>query len=163
MLNSWSTIIRGFACSLARVSKSACGRMKLSGMNIMNNMKRQVSMVAMSYLSDVQALINLGELEIARREVNFVKTLILDYPDMAAEVTDEELDGIYGRLVGVISSSVETIREEERHRIRRLSIAAYRETCLRKGDQCCSVCDCCPFSQAFVEKLAELTAVEGCQ
>ena len=43
----------------------------------------------MSYLSDVQALINLGELEIARREVNFVKTLILDYPDMAAEVTDE--------------------------------------------------------------------------
>lgn len=40
----------------------------------------------MSYLSDVQALINLGELEIARREVNFVKTLILDYPDMAAEV-----------------------------------------------------------------------------
>jgi hypothetical protein len=34
----------------------------------MNNMKRQVSMVAMSYLSDVQALINLGELEIARRE-----------------------------------------------------------------------------------------------
>jgi len=132
-------------------------------MNIMNNMKRQVSMVAMSYLSDVQALINLGELEIARREVNFVKTLILDYPDMAAEVTDEELDGIYGRLVGVKSSSVETIREEERHRIRRLSIAAYRETCLRKGDQCCSVCDCCPFSQAFVEKLAELTAVEGCQ
>lgn len=76
---------------------------------------------------------------------------------MAAEVTDEELDGIYGRLVGVKSSSVETIREEERHRIRRLSIAAYRETCLRKGDQCCSVCDCCPFSQAFVEKLAELT------
>lgn len=120
-------------------------------------------MVAMSYLSDVQALINLGELEIARREVNFVKTLILDYPDMAAEVTDEELDGIYGRLVGVKSSSVETIREEERHRIRRLSIAAYRETCLRKGGQCCSVCDCCPFSQAFVEKLAELTAVEGCQ
>ena len=57
-------------------------------------------MVAMSHLSDVQALINLGELEIARREVNFVKTLILDYPDMAAEVTDEELDGIYGRLVG---------------------------------------------------------------
>ena len=45
-------------------------------------------MVAMSHLSDVQALINLGELEIARREVNFVKTLILDYPDMAAEVTD---------------------------------------------------------------------------
>ena len=120
-------------------------------------------MVAVSHLSDVQALINLGELEIARREVNFVKTLILDYPDMAAEVTDEELDGIYGRLVGVKSSSVETIREEERHRIRRLSIAAYRETCLRKGDQCCSVCDCCPFSQAFVEKLAELTAVEGCQ
>ena len=81
-------------------------------------------MVAMSYLSDVQALINLGELEIARREVNFVKTLILDYPDMAAEVTDEELDGIYGRLVGVKSSSVETIREQERHSIRRLSIAA---------------------------------------
>ena len=73
-------------------------------------------MVAMSYLSDVQALINLGELEIARREVNFVKTLILDYPDMAAEVTDEELDGIYGRLVGVKSSSVETIREEERYK-----------------------------------------------
>ena len=88
----------GSRAILARVSKSACGRMKLSGMNIMNNMKRQVSMVAMSYLSDVQALINLGEPEIARREVNFVKTLILDYPDMAAEVTDEELDGIYGRL-----------------------------------------------------------------
>ena len=44
-------------------------------------------MVAMSYLSDVQALINLGELEIARREVNFVKTLILDYPDIDRKST----------------------------------------------------------------------------
>ena len=106
---------------------------------------------------------HLDELGVAYKDFGCFSEESVDYPDMAAEVTDEELDGIYGRLVGVKSSSVETIREEERHRIRRLSIAAYRETCLRKGDQCCSVCDCCPFSQAFVEKLAELTAVEGCQ
>lgn len=118
-------------------------------------------MVAMSHLSDVQELMNLFELEIARREVNFVKALLLDYPDMDAEVTDAELDGIYGRLVGAKSPAVETIREEERHRMRRLSIAAYRETCPREGDQCCSVCDCCPFCQAFIEKLDELTTTNG--
>ena len=119
-------------------------------------------MVTMSHLSDVQELINLGELEPARRELNFVKALLLDYPDMDAEVTDEELDGIYSRIAGVRSPAVETIRKMERNRMRRVSVAAYRENCPREGDQCCSVCDCCPFSQAFVEKLDELTAAEGC-
>lgn len=120
-------------------------------------------MVAMSHLSDVQELINLGELDTARRELNFVKTLLLDYPDMDAEVTDEELDGIYSHIVGAQSPAVETIRKMERNRMRRVCVAAYRETCPREGDQCCSVCDCCPFSQAFVEMLDELTAAEGCQ
>lgn len=115
----------------------------------------------MSHLSDVQELMNLGELETARREVNFVKMLILDFPDVNTEVTNSELDGIYKRLVGVKSTALETIRAEERSRIRRLSIAAYRETCPQEGEQCCSVCDCCPFSQAFVEKLDDLTAAEG--
>lgn len=118
-------------------------------------------MVAMSHLSDAQELMNLGELETARREINFVKKLILDFPDVDTEVTTSELDGIYRRLVGVKSTALETIKAEERHRIRSLSIAAYRETCPQEGDQCCSVCDCCPFSQAFVEKLDELTAAEG--
>lgn len=120
-------------------------------------------MVAMSHLSDVQELINLGELDTACRELNFVKALLLDYPDMDAEVTDEELDGIYSHIVGAQSPAVETIRKMERNRMRRVTVAAYRETCPREGDQCCSVCDCCPFSQAFVEKLDELTAAEGCQ
>lgn len=124
-------------------------------------MKKHLKMVAMSHLSDVQELMNLGELETARREVNFVKTLILDYPDMDVEVMDADLDGIYSRLVGVKSPVVETIREEERNRVQRLSISAYRETCPREGDQCCGVCDCCPFSLAFVEKLNELTTAEG--
>lgn len=124
-------------------------------------MKRQVKMVALSHLSDVQEMMNLGELETGRREINFVKTLILDYPDVDTEVTNSELDGIYKRLVGVESTALVTIRAEERHRIRRLSIAAYRETCPQEGDRCCSVCDCCPFSQAFVETLDELTAAEG--
>lgn len=115
----------------------------------------------MSHLSDAQELMNLGELETARREIIFVKKLILDFPDVDTEVTTSELDGIYRRLVGVKSTALETIKAEERHRIRSLSIAAYRETCPQEGDQCCSVCDCCPFSQAFVEKLDELTAAEG--
>ncbi len=84
-------------------------------------------MVTMSHLSDVQELINLGELEPARRELNFVKALLLDYPDMDAEVTDEELDGIYSRIAGVRSPAVETIRKMERNRMRRVSVAAYRK------------------------------------
>lgn len=44
-------------------------------------MKRLVKMVALSHLSDVQEMMNLGELETARREIFFVKTLMLDFPD----------------------------------------------------------------------------------
>lgn len=47
----------------------------------LKTMKLQVQMVTMSHLSDVQELIRFGALEQVRRELNFVKSLMLEYPD----------------------------------------------------------------------------------
>ena len=63
----------------------------------LKTMKLQVQMVAMSHLSDVQELIRFGALEQVRRELNFVKSLMLEYPDLEAEVPEERINEIYTR------------------------------------------------------------------
>ena len=63
----------------------------------LKTMKLQVQMVAMSHLSDVQELIRFGALEQVRRELNFVKSLMLEYPDLEAEVPEERINEIYAR------------------------------------------------------------------
>lgn len=112
-------------------------------------------MVAMSHLSDVQELIRFGALEQVRRELNFVKSLMLEYPDLEAEVPEERINEIYTRNLADLAKPSGQI--DERSRARQMAIQAYRETC--PSDHitgCCDVCDCCAFSQAFVEKFDEL-------
>ncbi|WP_129651726.1 hypothetical protein [Alistipes senegalensis] len=60
-------------------------------------MKLQVQMVAMFHLSDVQELIRFGDQERARREINFVKSLIFEYPSLDAEIPEERINEIYVR------------------------------------------------------------------
>lgn len=118
-------------------------------------MKLQVQMVAMSHLSDVQELIRFGALEHVRRELNFVKSLMLEYPDLEAEVPEERINEIYAR--NLTDKAKPSGQLDERSRYRTMALQAYRETC--PSDHitgCCDVCDCCAFSQAFEEKLDEL-------
>lgn len=58
-------------------------------------MNLQIGMVAMSHLSDAQELIQMGYVEKARREINFVKHLLFKYPNTEIEVPQEEIDEIY--------------------------------------------------------------------
>lgn len=51
----------------------------------------------MSHLSDVQKLIRFGALEQVCRELNFIKSLMLEYPDLKAEVPEEQINEIYTR------------------------------------------------------------------
>ena len=121
----------------------------------LKTMKLQVQMVAMSHLSDVQELIRFGDQERARREINFVKSLIFEYPSLDAEIPEERINEIYVRN---LEDQVKVAGQmDERSRVRQMAIRAYRETC--PSDRitgCCDVCDCCAFSQAFVEKFDEL-------
>ena len=121
----------------------------------LKTMKLQVQMVAMSHLSDVQELIRFGALEQVRRELNFVKSLMLEYPDLEAEVLEERINEIYTRNMADLAKPAGQM--DERSRVRQMAIRAYWETC--PSDRitgCCDVCDCCAFSQAFVEKFDEL-------
>lgn len=58
-------------------------------------MNVQINTAALSHLSDAQELIQLGFGENARREINFVKELLLKYPDTEVEIPQEEVDEIY--------------------------------------------------------------------
>lgn len=58
----------------------------------LKTVKLQVQMVAMSHLSDVQELIRFGDQERARREINFVKSLIFEYPSLDAEIPEERIN-----------------------------------------------------------------------
>lgn len=58
-------------------------------------MNVQIGMVALSHLSDAQELIQAGYIEKAESEINFVKRLLLKYPDTEMEVPQKEVDEIY--------------------------------------------------------------------
>lgn len=55
-------------------------------------MTHKISMVIMSHLSDVQ---HMTTKELIIKELNFVKALVLLYPNTDVEETDEKLDQIY--------------------------------------------------------------------
>lgn len=118
-------------------------------------MKLQVQMVAMSHLSDVQEMICFGDLDLVRRELNFVKSLILEHPNMGTEVLEEQINEIYTR--NLADKARPAGQMDERRRVRRVAIQAYRESCPSDCiSGCCGVCDFCAFSKAFVEKFDEL-------
>ena len=80
---------------------------------------------------------------------------MLEYPDLEAEVPEERINEIYTRNMADLAKPAGQM--DERSRVRQMAIRAYRETC--PSDRitgCCDVCDCCAFSQAFVEKFDEL-------
>ncbi len=82
-------------------------------------MKLQVQMVTMSHLSDVQELIRFGALEQVRRELNFVKSLMLEYPDLEAEVPEEWINEIYTRNMADLTKPAGQM--DERSRARRMA------------------------------------------
>lgn len=65
-------------------------------------MKIAVQMAIMSHLSDAQEFINIGALcrTEANNQINFVKRLILTYPDTSVEVEEEELNEIWRKVIG---------------------------------------------------------------
>lgn len=70
---------------------------------IFNHMKIKVQIAIMSHLSDVQELIHLNmhgrcKRWNAREHINFVKQLILTYPDISVEVEEEELNEIWRKV-----------------------------------------------------------------
>lgn len=65
-------------------------------------MKIKVQMAIMSHLSDVQELTTVAISreckEAAIQRINFVKQLVLTYPDTSVEVEEEELNEIWRSL-----------------------------------------------------------------
>lgn len=56
-------------------------------------MKISVQMVIMSHLSDAQELLAIGvEQKIIQNKINFIKHLLLKYPDTSVELTTKEFD-----------------------------------------------------------------------
>ena len=54
----------------------------------------KIQIAALSHLSDAQALMIVGDLEQARREINVVKRILLEFPDLELEVPTEWLDAV---------------------------------------------------------------------
>ena len=52
----------------------------------------KISTVILSYLSDAEALMELGRLILATAKIEFAKYLILQYPNTETEVTTDELN-----------------------------------------------------------------------
>lgn len=65
-------------------------------------MKITVQMAIMSHLSDAQELTKYIYVEKrgqARDEINFVKQLVLTYPDTSVEVEEEELNELWRKVI----------------------------------------------------------------
>lgn len=93
----------------------------------------------------MQKLIRFGALEQVRRELNFVKSLMLEYHDLEAEVPEERINEIYTRNLADLAKPAGQM--DERSRARQMAIQAYRETCPSNHiTDCCDVCDCCSLS-----------------
>lgn len=108
-----------------------------------------------SELQLFSGFLRFGDQERARREINFVKSLMHEYPDLDAEVPEERINEIYTRNMADMAKPAGQM--DEWSRARQMAIRAYRETCpSNRITGCCDVCDCCAFSQAFVEKFDEL-------
>lgn len=54
----------------------------------------KVQIAALSHLSDAQAWMIVGDLEQARREINVVKRILLEFTDLELEVSTERLDAV---------------------------------------------------------------------
>lgn len=59
-------------------------------------MKITVQMAIMSHLSDAQELSDFKD--ITNHHINFVKQLVLTYPDTSVEVEEEELNEIWRKV-----------------------------------------------------------------
>lgn len=60
-----------------------------------------VQMAIMSHLSDVQEIIALGGCRIGESDkLNFVKQLVLTYPDTSVEVSENELNELWRKTIG---------------------------------------------------------------
>ena len=57
-------------------------------------MMHQILTAAISHLSDAQAWMIVGDLEQARKEINVVKRMLLEFPDLELEVPTERLDAV---------------------------------------------------------------------
>lgn len=57
-------------------------------------MMHKIQIAALSHLSEAQALMIVGDLEQARREINVVKRILLEFPDLELEVPTERLDAV---------------------------------------------------------------------
>lgn len=57
-------------------------------------MMHKIQIAALSHLSDAQALMIVGDLEQARREINVVKRILLEFPDLELKVPTERLDAV---------------------------------------------------------------------
>lgn len=55
-------------------------------------------MAIMSHLSDAQELLSMGMSDEANKRINFVKRLLIKFKDISQEVSEDELDKIYGVL-----------------------------------------------------------------
>ena len=96
----------------------------------------------------MQKLIRFGALEQVRRELNFVKSLMLEYHDLEAEVPEERINEIYTRNLADLAKPAGQM--DERSRARQMAIQAYRETCPSNHiTDCCDVCDCCSLSGLY--------------
>ena len=107
-------------------------------------------------IGDLQVIASLPFLHVAAEHPSLYsgERYFLSGPDQAA-VPEERISEIYTR--NLADQAKPTGQLDERSRYRTMAIQAYRETC--PSDHitgCCDVCDCCAFSQAFVEKFDEL-------
>lgn len=57
-------------------------------------MMHKILTAAISHLSDAQAWMIVGDLEQARKEINVVKRMLLEFPDLELEVPTERLDAV---------------------------------------------------------------------
>lgn len=57
-------------------------------------MMHKIQIAALSHLSDAQAWMIVGDLEQARREINIVKRMLLEFSNLELEVSIERLDAV---------------------------------------------------------------------
>lgn len=57
-------------------------------------MMYKIRIATLSHLSDIQPWMTVGDLELARREINVVKRMLLEFTDMELEVPAKRLDAV---------------------------------------------------------------------
>lgn len=74
------------------------------------SMRIKVRMAIFSHLSDIQEM---GVDEQASDRINFIKKLLMKFPDTNQEITTHDLDEVYNEMLGLTDDDIDNMKQDE--------------------------------------------------